>query len=176
MLVDSRKYYFWGIGIPALIVILVQLGVLFTRENQTSPGDQSEYFTENSMDVLTFFLVIVNAVLTLLLSSPIILFEVASKNNIIRFLIWFLLPGTWLVYLVYRGIESWLNYPGHGDSATFLWFNSLPYLVGLVWAYIKFTRQVEITKGELPDLEIITKEDRKINQPHTPPPQSPMGG
>jgi hypothetical protein len=40
----------------------------------------------------------------------------------------------------------------------------------LIWSYIHFNRQVAIVNGQLPELEIITKEERKIEQSHTPPP------
>lgn len=175
MLNDSRKYYIRGVVWPAVLILLVHFGAYIINENQISPGYESEYLTQGGLNGMSFVLVLLNTIIVLTLSSPILLVDLTGKRKIARFLYWFLFPGSWLLYLVWRATESLLKYTDHGDDAFYVFSNSVPYIIGLIWSYIKFSKDLDIKNGQLPDLEVITKEDRKIDQPHTPPPQSPMG-
>lgn len=171
MLVDTRRYYSGGVVLPAALVVAVHFVLYIIQENAHDPNYQSEYFPEDAFNGVMFVFVLVNTIIVLALCSPILLVDFSHKSKRVLFLWWFLLPGSWLLYLCWTGIDS-LTSPGdHSDSAFFELSNSLPYMVGLIWSYIRYQRKLALLKEFLPEIEVITKEDRKIPQSHTPPPQ-----
>ena len=166
---STRKYYLRGILFPAVLLVTVYF-IAYLIELNTPDQNSSEYFTDDAAASLSFLLVLVNALLVLGLSLPLMLVDFIGKNTITRFCLWFIPGGGWLLYLIGRGIAAHFNYPGNGEETFYVLANSLPYLTGLIWGYIAYSRVLREMKNGLPDLEVITKDDRKIPQSHTPPP------
>lgn len=169
-MLESRKYYLRGIVLPAVIIVLVYFISYIIHVNTPDPGYESEYFGEDSIAGIQFVFVLIHTILVLFLSSTILLVEMSTKTKFVRFLWWFLPAGSWLFYLLFKEIRHSIHYPDSDETSFYTLTNTIPYLVGLIWGYLRYNRRLAAYQGELEEIEIITKEQRKIQQPHTPPP------
>jgi len=173
MLPITRKYYKRGLVLPGMVLLVVYMIDGIIRNTTHDPNYNSDFFLDHTFDWWLFFVVLINTIFILMLSLPICVIDFSTRPKTVRFLWWFILPASWLSYLFFRGVWEGMN--GCSEPAFHLIINSLPYLIGLIWGYIRYNHVLTNIIDDKPKIDIITKDDRKIQQPHTPPPQAPMG-
>jgi hypothetical protein len=140
--INITRYYRLAVMLPGLIIflgyIIFEIGCLIFGEEY-----KSEWLTN---DVFVFFgvvIILAQAFIMCILSIPLMLnthFSIRA-NRTKSFLTWFLAPMIWLVFLLvnyYRSINSFETF---GESA-WIFSNTLPYIIGLIWTYILFRREI----------------------------------
>jgi hypothetical protein len=149
--IDITRYYRLAVMLPGLIIflgyIIFEIGFLIFGEEY-----KSEWLTN---DVFVFFgvvIILVQAFIMFILSIPLMLnthFRIRA-NRTKSFLTWFLAPMIWLVFLLVNYYRSINSFETVGESV-WIFSNTLPYTIGLIWTFIRFRKEV---KGELADQKI----------------------
>lgn len=144
----SERGYFFSAVAPALCAII---GSAIYGWVDYDPDYKSEWLTADSSFVFSIVPAVFNGLFLCLLAFSIFLnrLDKISNHFIWSALSWFLLPTSWIFYLLMR------------DQGVFILLNTLPYLIGLSLSFWRFRKH--IAKSKCPPLEIITKENRKIN-------------
>lgn len=133
-------YYSRAAFIPAGISFFATM--IFTiRENQHY---SSEWLTRESVIEMAFVYTLGYVIFLCLLCLPIFLvkLDTVKRSRILTFLSWFLLPVSWMTAVFIHELRFDLQYGGKPDSdLLYVALLNLPYLAGLIWTYISFTRR-----------------------------------
>lgn len=139
---NLSKYYKNGIITPAFIVITCYLLYeIVYLVLDLGKGYKSDFLTKNNFSGITVLIVVANAVFLGILSTPLFLntFRQVRNSFFLNLLTWFLLPGTWICYLIIKHISYLLSLDnGFDQESIFIFSNTLPYLFGLVLSYREF--------------------------------------
>jgi hypothetical protein len=89
---------------------------------------KSEWMTKNDFLLPTVMFVLFNCFIVSFLSTGIFFnfYKQVKDNLLFSFLSWFLLPGSWMGYLLLK------------DSSFYVWSNTLPFLIALLLSFIKY--------------------------------------
>lgn len=128
------KYYKKSIIPSSLLVIIIQ--IVFESTNDKSY--KSEWLDYSTVMIWFIIMIIINAIIVSILSLTILFnYKESVRNNFfISFISWFLSPGIYLGFLISKSFHISSN------DKFFLLINSLPYLIGLTWGFIKFRREL----------------------------------
>lgn len=108
---------------------------------------KSEWLTANALLPLTVLIVFINAIFTCCLSATLFLnaYRGVRSHAFLSFLAWFLVPMLWLGGLL---INQQINSEHYFDEESiFVWFNTLPYIFGLLVTFIRFRKSVDTTSS-----------------------------
>jgi hypothetical protein len=135
-----NRLYVRGVLLPSIIAIILTT-VLSTIDNNDY---KSEWFTADSVIFMTIVVSFFHSLIISLLSLTIFLNnKIIETISISTFLSWFLLPMGWILITVYKTIDHRLNYEtGTKDQLVYLITLNLPFVIGLVWTYVIFIRQL----------------------------------
>lgn len=142
LLMTVSKYYKYAIVFPALLIILgyIIFAVIYVALGIDN-NYKSEWLTSNSFLLFSISIVIINSIFISILSTTIFLnrYNKIREKIILSFLSWFLLPSVWIGYLLIKHSEYLANSQnGFDEESIFVFSNTLPFLIGLVWTFAKF--------------------------------------
>jgi hypothetical protein len=139
------KYYTLAVLIPAVLVItfnIIYNLALYIKERDY----KSEWLTAEPVFYYSILLILFNSAFICVLSLPVFLNKyIRVRNNAVwSFLSWFLLPMTWIGYLLSTHIHYVIKYKQTiGDDSIFVISNTIPFIIGLVLTFILFRRNLK---------------------------------
>ncbi len=138
-----NKLYIKGLLLPAIISVITTT-VLSTIDNSDYKSEwMSQGYFIGMVIVASFLhsLIISLLAITIFLNKKII-----KTNGILSFLSWFLLPMSWIILTIYKTIDHRLNYEtGTTGQLVYLVTLNLPFVIGLIWTFIIYKRQLNST-------------------------------
>ncbi len=138
------KYYKDAVLIPSLSVIVTYI-IFAIFHKIFSQVYESEWLTDEAILLTSFWLVILNALLISVLSVTIFLnkYNEIKANFFLSLLSWFVIPMIWILYILITHFHYVKAYSHYFNSENiFVFFNTLPYILGLLLAFIKFRRKI----------------------------------
>jgi hypothetical protein len=145
------QYFRKAIILPGSIIVL---GFIIYGISDALFGNeyQSEWMTKEGAIFTTIILVVLNTIFISLLATPLFLNNnpKVRSNLIISTLTWFLSPGIWIGYLLTKHYNYLTNFSHKFDSeSVFVLSNTIPFVIGLAWTFIKFRKDLKIQKSRL---------------------------
>jgi hypothetical protein len=143
--INITRYYRLAVMLPGLIIflgyVIYEIGCLIFGEEY-----KSEWLTNDVFVFYTLVVIIGHALFVCFLSLP-ILFNDHIKirtSRLLSFLSWFLSPAIWFLYMWIKHFHylSGNSYIPDGESA-FIFSNTIPYTIGLIWTFIRFRKEVK---------------------------------
>ncbi len=138
---NLHTYYVKSAIYPTMFVILssIAFGIIDTNNYK------SEWLTGNAVMYYLIIFGIFYCLLLCILSLTIYLNRLkAIRNNIVlNLLSWFLLPVGFIFFMVLNQIQSVIKYEESRNDLVYIIILNIPFLVGLVWSYISFRKQLE---------------------------------
>ncbi len=138
------KYYKDAVLIPSLSVIVTYI-IFAIFHKIFSQVYENEWLTDEAILLTSFWLVILNALLISVLSVTIFLnkYNEIKANFFLSLLSWFVIPMIWILYILITHFYYVKTYSHYFNSESiFVFFNTLPYILGLLLAFIKFRRKI----------------------------------
>jgi hypothetical protein len=108
---------------------------------------RSEWLTQGGVIFISIVMVSLNAMFIGLLTTPIFLnYNKKIRSNVlICFLTWFLCPIIWISYLLIKHYNYVMHFSHKLDEESiFVLLNTIPFVVGLVWTFIRFRQDLTI--------------------------------
>ena len=135
------KYYKKAILLSGLFVIIFEIVWAFLEYD---PDYKSEWLTSEFSIIWTLALVTINAIFISILSITMFVnIDPNVRNNLfLSFICWFLIPMIWLGYLLGEAILLILEKKSINGDILFLLVNSIPYIFGLIWSFVKFRQKI----------------------------------
>ncbi len=135
-----RRYYMRGVILPAIISISLT-GILSIFDNYNY---KSEWLTSDAVLFMSLLVAIFHSCIICMLSLTIFLNNKISKPGGIKtFLSWFLLPGAWILIVVYKTSIHRIYYePETTEQLFYLITLFLPFVTGLLCTYIVFIKKL----------------------------------
>ncbi|MCP4521315.1 MAG: hypothetical protein GY827_06440 [Cytophagales bacterium] len=136
-MIQTFKYYKMALLPASLVVIAIYI---FWSIIEYDPNYKSEWMNNGFAFLWGIMLVITNILFVALLSTTIFFnnFPVVRNNVILSFIAWFLSPMVWIGFLLS------ITFKIHASSKdwSFLLVNSIPFLAGLVWGFIRYRQGI----------------------------------
>jgi len=133
----TSDYYKNSILYPSIAVLLLTI-IFSVIENRNY---NSEWFTSQSVYFLAIMTSLIYSFFISILCLPILLVRlyVIKRNKTVTLLCWFLLPSICIMTSVIHEIIFNLKYNEKFESSfIYVIILNMPFLVGLVWTYIKY--------------------------------------
>ncbi|MFB6453931.1 hypothetical protein ACE38W_01570 [Chitinophaga sp. Hz27] len=132
------KYYRWCVVFPPILTIVLILG--FVVGAMIAGHNWLNYKTTTGAGIL---MVILLSIILGVLFLPVFLNNRADvrENAVKRFLSWWLLPGTWFIYLLLNGKGAAAFFDG--SMYCFFLVGAVMHIAGSVAAYVMFDRDLK---------------------------------
>jgi hypothetical protein len=145
-----KKFYKDSVIIPSIFAfgfnLIYNIIVLIVDRDY-----KSEWLTNESAFFVSIIMVILNCVFISGLSLTIFLnkYQKVMSNLLLSILSWFLLSGIWIGYILTRHVNYWLNSQNGIDSeSVFVLTNTIPFLIGLIYTFIRFRLEKNKLMGD----------------------------
>jgi len=139
-----ESYYKKAVILPSIIVILSSIAYGIW-ENLYEEKFKSEWLDANAILEISTVVVIANALFICILTLPLFLNNVAEirKSIITSLLAWCLCPGIWIVFILRTHYQYLVHHSYRLDrESVFVLSNTLPYIIGLVWVFLIFRKDL----------------------------------
>jgi hypothetical protein len=150
---NIAKYYRCAVMLPGLVILISHI-IFEICSSIFGEEYKSEWFTNGFFVFYALFIIMAHALFVGFLSLP-ILFNDHIKirtNRLMSFLTWFVSPAIWFFYIWIKHFHylSGKSYRPDSESA-FIFSNTIPYAIGLIWTFIRFRKDVkrELTEKKL---------------------------
>lgn len=133
------KYYKIGVIYSSLVAIF--LSVAFSVVDNYNY--KSEWLTAGSVIFLSIIFVIIYSLIISALSVSIFLvkFNRVKSSATLTLLSWFLLPFSFIAVILIHEINFKIKYQMEStNDITYLIIVNLPFIIGLVWSYLKYKK------------------------------------
>lgn len=133
-----KGLYIRGVIFPAIFVVM-SISILSVIDNNDYT---SEWMTKESVILMSILISFIYAIIICILALTIFLTnKIINTSEPKTFLSWFLLPMTFIIIVVIKGLYHRQNYPG-GTNIDHLYMTilNLPFVIGLIWTYILFKK------------------------------------
>lgn len=141
--IPLAKYFAKAVFLPGVLIIAGYV-IFGIADAMFGEEYKSEWLTKNGVMVIGIGMVTLNALFMGVLATPILLnfYPKVSTNILFSFLTWFLCPLVWIVYLWVGHYQYLIRYSNQWvEESGFIISNTLPYLIGLVWTFIRFRQR-----------------------------------
>ena len=135
------KFYKKALFIPIIFVIIIQIiWGLFSYD----PDYKSEWLSSEVFFLWAIMIVIINALIVSILSTPILLNKKPNIKNsfVLSIVTWLLPPLIWLGYLIGQAILLSIKKNSINDDILYLLLNSIPFVIGLIWSFVIFRHSI----------------------------------
>ena len=108
----------------------------------------SEWPTVKLVFLLSILPSLIFSLLICVLSLTIFLnkFEKLNKNMVWNILTWFLLPFTYIIIIFIHDIKNRIKFEfGFGNDFLYLLIMTMPFVIGLCWAFIQYRQKITTT-------------------------------
>jgi hypothetical protein len=143
-----HKYYRNAMLIPAGLVIAFNV-IYGIFDLINSKNIKSEWLTNDSVFMVSIMMVIVNCILIGSLSLTIYLnkYRTVRQHIVASIFSWFLLPGIWIGYIWSKHVNYLLlTHNGLDTESVFVISNTLPFVIGLIYTFIRFQLNKRLTE------------------------------
>ncbi len=135
----SKVYYLKAVIIPSGIVLV--LNITYCIIDEIVSNYKSEWLTKESLFPIIISLGVINSLAICFLSLTILLTKYAQIKNslILSSLVWLLFPMIWISMILVKSGADLFNFSdGLESPGIFDILNTAPYIIGLLWSYIRF--------------------------------------
>lgn len=137
------KYYKRAVYVPAIISLIAQ--IVYSAIDLYNY--KSEWMTGDSFFMIETAFTLINALIIAVLCLPILIIKYPQIKNhkMLTAVFWFVLPMIWIslafVVLIHDICDALRIGETIKDFVATICFLLLPYLIGLIWSYVKYIRR-----------------------------------
>lgn len=142
MMIRIIKYYKIALLPSSLIVFAIEIIWAIVEYD---PNYKSEWMPPGFAEIWSIGLVIINALIISILSLTIFFNLIHNIRNSLSLslITWFIAPMIWIGFFLTKAFLLVLSDNSINGDRIFLLLNSVPYLIGLIWGFIKFRQDLK---------------------------------
>lgn len=136
-------HYKKAVLVPSLLLVVgIVLDVIY--DNMFGPEYKSEWMTKEGLGLIAIGLISGHSLLVCALSAALFLnkYEKVRKSFVLSLLAWFLLPGSYLVSILFKHFNYLLHHPENTGESIFVVMICIPYLIGLSATFYNFRKKL----------------------------------
>ncbi len=141
---NLTNYYIRSAIYPSIILFPVMLVTAWIDNKDY----ESEWLTGESVIGMTIIMILIYGAIMSLLTLTLFLnrYHTIRSNSLLSALAWFLLPGSFIAIVLTKSFVEFQTV-GSDEEIKFTLIVNLPFILALIWNFIKFRSQVSTQKN-----------------------------